>query len=84
MLIEADVVELTIPLLLSLKSLKTAKAKLNLKRDTAVLFGKEVPLNFTSSGHYYNSIGKKECVEVEEVRQIKLSELPSEEEAKQY
>ena len=38
-LIEMDVVESAIPLLLSLKSLKTAKAKLNSKRDTAVLFG---------------------------------------------
>ena len=75
-------VESAIPLLLSLKSLKTAKAKLNLERDTAVLFGKEVPLNFTSSGHYCIPIGKKEGVEVEEVYQIKLSELPSEERGK--
>ena len=41
--IEVDVVESAIPLLLSLKSLKTAKAKLNLERNTVVLFGKEVP-----------------------------------------
>ena len=78
-LIEVDVVESAIPLLLSLKSLKTAKAKLNLERDTVVLFGKEVSLNFTSSGHYCIPIGKKEGVEVEEVYQIKLSELSSEE-----
>ena len=83
-LIEVDLVESAIPLLLSLKSLKTAKAKLNLERDTAVLFEKEVLLNFTSSGHYCIPVGKKEGVEVEEVYKIKLSELPSEEEAKQY
>ena len=47
-----------------------------------MLFGKEVPLNFTSSGHYCIPIGKKEGVEVEEVYQIKLSELPSEERGK--
>ena len=76
-LIEVGVVESAIPLLLSLKSLKTPKAKLNLERDTAVLFGKEVPLNFTSSGHYCIPIGKK-AVEVEEVYQIKLSELSEE------
>ena len=82
MLIEVDVVESAIPLLLSQKSLKTAKAKLNLKRDTAVLFGKAVPLNFTSSGYYCIPIGKKEGVEVKEVYQIKLSELLSEERGK--
>ena len=80
--VEVDVVESAIPLLLSLKSLKTAKAKLNLERDTAVLFGKKVPLNFTSSGHCCIPIGKKEGVEVEEVCQIKLSELPSGERGK--
>ena len=81
-LIEVDAVESAIPLLSSLKYLKTAKAKLNLERDTAMLFGKEAPLNFTSSGHYCTPIGRKEGVEVEEVYQIKLSELPSQERGK--
>ena len=44
-----------------------------------MLFGKEGPLNFTSIGHCCIPIGKKEGVEVKEVYQRKLSELPSEE-----
>ena len=47
-----------------------------------MLFGKEGPLNFTSSGHYCIPIGRKEGVEVEEICQTKLSELPSEERGK--
>ena len=52
------------------------------ERDTAVLFGKEVPLNYTSTGHYCIPIGRKEGAQVEEVYQTKLSELPSEERGK--
>ena len=50
--INTDVVDSDIPLLLSLKSLKRAEVKLDLHRDVAEIFGKEVQLNFTSSGHY--------------------------------
>ena len=78
-LIEVDVAESAILLLLSLKSLKTAKVKLNLERESAVLCGKEFPLNFISSGHCCIPIGRKEGVDIEEVYQIKLIELPSEE-----
>ncbi len=78
-IIEVDVVESAIPLLLSLKSLKTANAKLNLEKDTAELFGTEVPLNFTSSGHYCIPIGRTDEVPVEEVCSVVLSDLIPEE-----
>ena len=62
--IEVDVVKSAIPLLLSLKSLKKANAKLNIKKDTAEFFGTEVPLNFTSSGHYCIPIGKTDEIRI--------------------
>lgn len=60
-IIEVDVVNSTIPMLLSLKSLKKAKAKLNLEQDKAELLSTEVPLNFTStsSGHYCFPVDSK-------------------------
>ena len=73
--IEVDVVDSAIPMLLSLKSLKKAKAKLNLERDTAELFGTEVPLNFTSSGHYCIPVDGRVGVKVHEVCNTVLSEL---------
>ena len=45
-------VENDIPLLLNKESLKRANAVLDLKNDKAVLFGNEVKLKQTSSGHY--------------------------------
>lgn len=74
-IIEVDVVDSSIPMLLSLKSLKKAKAKLNLERDTAELFGTEVPLNFTTSGHYCIPVDRKVGVKVDEVCNTVLSEL---------
>ena len=50
--IEADVVESDIPLLLSKDSMKKAKMKLDLENDSASIFGNEVQLQCTSSGHY--------------------------------
>ena len=48
--IKAEVVKANIPLLLSKESLKRADTVLDLKNDTAEMFGK--PVKFTSSGHY--------------------------------
>ena len=73
--IGVDVVESAIPLLLSLKALKTANTKLNLEQDTAEIFGTEVPLNFTSSGHYCIPIDKRDEVTMEEVYNIILNDL---------
>ena len=74
-IIEDDVVDSAIPMLLSLKSLKKAKAKLNLERDTAELFGTEAPLSFTTNGHYCIPVNRKVGVKVDEVCNTVLSEL---------
>jgi len=50
--ITADVVNCSIPLLFSKKSMKRAQMKLDLENDIAVIHGKEVKLRCTSSGHY--------------------------------
>ena len=48
----ADVVDCDIPSLLSKKAMKKADVVINMNNDTAVIFGKSVPLNSTTSGHY--------------------------------
>ena len=63
--IKTDVVESDIPLLLSRTAMKKAAIKLDLETDTAVIMGKEVALNLTSSGHYCIPIDKSEEVPVE-------------------
>ena len=50
--VEAKVVPVDIPLLLSKTSLKRAGTVLDMKNDRAVMFKQPVPLEFTSSGHY--------------------------------
>ena len=50
--IKAEVVKANIPLLLSKHSLKRADTVLDLKNDTAEMFGKPGKLHFTSSGHH--------------------------------
>ena len=50
--IKTEVVKANIPLLLSKESLKKADTVLDLKNDTAEMFGKPVKLHFNSSGHY--------------------------------
>ena len=41
-----------IPLLLSKLSLKRAGTVLDMENDRAVMFKQQIPLEFTSSGHY--------------------------------
>jgi transposase InsO family protein len=50
--ITTDVVESDIPLLLSKTAMKKAKVKLDLENDSAEIFGRDVDLHCTSSGHY--------------------------------
>jgi transposase InsO family protein len=50
--IQTDVVSSDIPLLLSKDSMKKAKVKLDLENDCASIFGNDVQLQSTSSGHY--------------------------------
>ena len=57
--IQTDVVSSEIPLLLSKDSMKKAKVKLDLENDCASIFGKDVQLQCTSSGHY--------CVPIDQV-----------------
>ena len=57
--IQADVVSSDIPLLLSKDSMKRAKMKLDLENDSASIFGKDVQLQCTSSGHY--------CVPIDQI-----------------
>lgn len=51
-LINADVVSCDIPLLLSKVSMKKAKMHLNLADDTLTVFGKDISLHCTTTGHY--------------------------------
>ena len=51
-MIKTDVVDSNIPLLLSKDAMKKASMKLDLENDTAQIFGTNVVLNETSSGHY--------------------------------
>ncbi len=71
--ITADVVDSDIPLLLSLKSMKDAKIKLDTENDKAEILGTEVSLNYTSSGHYSVSIDRN-SIPVETVHSVKLSD----------
>jgi hypothetical protein len=70
--VKTDVVESDIPLLLSRSAMKKAGIKMDLENDTAVIMGKEVALNITSSGHYCIPIDKTETVH--EVHAVKLEE----------
>ena len=70
--IEADVVDCDIPLLLSKDSMKKAKMKLDLENDSASIFGNEVQLQCTSSGHYCVPINQIK-VNVEETASVLVS-----------
>ena len=50
--VETDVVKSEIPLLLSKESMKKAGTKIDFVKDKINIFGKEIDLKFTSSGHY--------------------------------
>ena len=50
--IATDIVDSDTPLLLSKSSMKEAKVKLDLENDCASIFGRQVDLKCTSSGHY--------------------------------
>jgi len=55
--------------------MKTAGVKLDLENDTAIIMGKEIALNLTSSGHYCIPIDKNEKVSVENVCSVRLDEM---------
>ena len=55
-----DVVECELPLLLSKQFLKDAESNLDFVNDEVTLFGKKIPLQHTSSGHYCVPITPKQ------------------------
>ena len=71
--ITTDIVDSDINLLLSIKAMKKAGIILDLVNDSAEIFGKVVPLNHTSSGHYCLSIAKE--LDVSQVFAVKIAEL---------
>lgn len=77
--IRTDVVDSDIPLLLSRRAMKTAGVKMDLESDTAMIFGKDVALNLTTSGHYCIPIDRAEKILAEEVFSVKLGEMKSQE-----
>ena len=52
MSLKTDVVKSEIPLLLSKESMKAAESKIDFVNDTINIFGKDIHLHFTNSGHY--------------------------------
>ena len=77
--IQTDVVESDIPLLLSRKAMKTAGVMMDLETDTAKIFGRDVALNLTTSGHYCIPIDRAEKISVEQVFAVNFEEMDSKE-----
>ena len=57
-----DVVDCEVPLLLSKYSIKEAGEQLDFVKDTITLFGTEIKLQHTSSGHYWIPITPKQII----------------------
>ena len=74
-IIRTDVVPSDIRLLLSLNAMKKAKIKLDLEQDCATIFGKNVVLHHTSSGHYCVQL-IKDCINVDEVCVVNKTTTP--------
>ena len=66
--LRTDVVNSDIPLLLSKSAIKSGGIVLDMNTDSAIIFGRPVPLNVTSSGHY--CVPLKEVFPVHEVSSI--------------
>ena len=73
--IKTDVVSSDTPLLLSRTTMKNAGVKMDLEYDRAEIFGQNVALNLTSSGHYCIPIDKNEKITVETVCSVKLDDV---------
>ncbi|CAC5372113.1 unnamed protein product [Mytilus coruscus] len=59
----------------SWSAMKKTGVKMDLENDTAIIMGKEVSLNLTSSGHYCIPIDKTETLKVDEVNAVRVDEL---------
>ncbi len=73
--ISTDVVNSDIPLLFSKEAMKEAKGKLDLKNDMAQIFGVDIALNHTSSGHYCMPIDRGQETKIELVCAVRLSQM---------
>lgn len=73
--IKTNVVGSDIPLLLSRSAMKTAGVKMDMENDTANIFGKDIALNLTTSGHYCIPVDRAEEIPVEDVCSVKLEEM---------
>ena len=73
--IKTDVVNSDIPPLLSRKTMENACVKMDLEHDRAEIFGQDVALNLTTSGHYCIPIDKTEKIPVETVCAVKLDDI---------
>ena len=81
--LRTDVVDCDIPLLLSKTAMKKAGVVINMNDDTAVIFGKSVPLNTTTSGHYCVPIHSEYSVEdVAEI--LAVQQIPAAEQVKTF
>ncbi len=60
--IDVDVVECELPLLLSKSSMKRAQTQLYFVNDKAHMFGNEIDLKYTTSGHYCIPINSGKAV----------------------
>lgn len=54
--IEADIIDLDLPLLISSQAMKSANVKLEFGTDTVVFLGHKLKLKFATSGHYMISL----------------------------
>ena len=80
--IKMDVVDSDISLLLSQSAMKKAGVKIDLENDSATIFGKDVALNFTTSGHYCIPIYRTEEIAVEGLFSVKLDDMDRKEKYK--
>ena len=74
-MIITDIVDSDIPLLLSKTAMKKAGVKLNLQNDTAEIFGKNVYLSETTSGHYCLSINNSDEANINSVCLVNLIDV---------
>ena len=82
MTIKMDVVDSDISLLLSQSAMKKAGVKFDLENDSATVFGKDVALNLTTSGHYCIPIYRTEEIAVEGLFSVKLDDMDRKEKYK--
>ena len=62
LMIETDVISNDVPLLLSKDAMKRANTVIKFQSDEVSMFGKNINLKFTTSGHYAIPISKNERV----------------------